>query len=185
MYEKTFWVGIPQGSGSISGGTYVYTNMELTYSISPIAGATNYNWQLPSGWTGGGTGLGNSITVTVGPNSGTINVKPVNSCGQGLVSTLYVTVNNCQNCREIQVIPNPANSFLSIIHSNPNMEKDENLELLGFQIFDLNGKLLKSSDEKITLSPQRIDVKDLPKGIYILHLEFVEGVVTKKILIDR
>lgn len=184
-YDKTFRVGKPSGAGSISGGTYVYTYSILTYSVQAVPGATSYNWQLPSGWTGGGTGLGSSITVTVGPSSGNVTVTPVNSCASGQSSSLYVTVNNCQNCREIEISPNPASESISIFPKNNKFDVDENFEIHGYSIFDLNGKLLKNSDQEIVGSPKRIDVKDLPKGVYIIHLALNEGVISRKILVDR
>lgn len=184
-YDKTFRVGKPSGAGSISGGTYVYTYSIITYSVQAVPGATSYNWQLPSGWTGGGNGLGNSITVTVGPSSGNVTVIPVNSCASGQSSSLYVTVNNCQNCREIEISPNPASESISIFPKNNKFDVDENFEIHGYSIFDLNGKLLKNSNQKIVGSPKRIDVRDLPKGVYIIHLVLNEGVISRKILVDR
>jgi len=184
-YDKTFRVGKPQAAGSITGGTYVYTNHILTYSIPAVPGATSYNWQLPSGWTGGGTGLGNSIVVTVGTLSGNVTVTPVNSCAQGQSSSLDVTVNNCPTCREINISPNPASESISIFPNNNKFDGHENFDIHGYSIYDLNGKLLKNSDQKIVGSPKRIDVKDLPKGMYIIHIILNEGVVSQKILVDR
>lgn len=184
-YDKTFWVGKPSAAGSISGGTYVYTNHILTYSVPAVPGATSYNWQVPSGWTGGGSGLGNSITVTVGPSSGNVTVVPVNLCAQGQSSSMYVTVNNCSNCRAINITPNPASESISIIPKNNDSGIDENFEIFGYDIYDMNGKLLKSSDQKIIGSPKRIEVRDLPKGIYVLHLILKEGVIAERIIVER
>ena len=65
-----------------------------TYSVSPVANATTYNWTVPTGWTitaGAGT---NSITATSGTagQNGTISVTASNSCGTSTASTLAVTV---------------------------------------------------------------------------------------------
>ncbi|MFV8378400.1 LamG-like jellyroll fold domain-containing protein [Flavobacterium sp. LB3R33] len=65
-----------------------------TYSVSPVANATAYNWTVPTGWTitaGAGT---NSITATSGTagQNGTISVTASNSCGTSTASTLAVTV---------------------------------------------------------------------------------------------
>lgn len=62
----------------------------VTYSVTNISGTT-YTWTVPTGWAitaGQGT---NSITVTVGTNSGTISVIPTNTCGSGTAQTLNVT----------------------------------------------------------------------------------------------
>lgn len=184
-FDKTFRVGKAQKPGPISGGTYVYTYHIIPYSVSPVPGATSYNWQVPSGWSGGGSGLGNSITVTVGPTGGDVIVTPVNSCGLGPSSKLRVTVNNCQTCRKISLTPNPANDYIAVIPENPDLDIDEDFEINEYSIYDLNGKLLKFSNQKITGSPKRIEIADLPKGMYILHLVFPDGILAKKIIIDR
>ena len=62
----------------------------MTYSVSPVSGATNYTWTLPSGWSGSSTS--NSITTTVGQNSGNITVKANNACGSGISRSLTVSV---------------------------------------------------------------------------------------------
>jgi hypothetical protein len=67
----------------------------VTYSIPLVSNATSYSWSVPSGVnivSGAGT---NSITVdyTASAVSGDITVMPVNSCGNGVSSTLAVTVN--------------------------------------------------------------------------------------------
>lgn len=49
----------------------------------------------------------------------------------------------------------------------------------------MNGRLLKSSDQKIIGSPKRIEVRDLPKGIYVLHLILKEGVIAERIIVER
>lgn len=184
-YDRTFWAGRPSVSGSITGGTYVYTNSILTYSVQPVPGATSYNWQFPGGWTGSGTGLGNSVTVTVCTSSGSVTVTPVNSCSQSQSSVLAVTVINCPTCREIDINPNPASESISIVQRGNGSGGHENFDIHGYSIYDINGKLLKNSDQKIEGSPKRIDIKDLPKGMYIIRLFLKEGVVSKKIIVDK
>ncbi|MEI7491429.1 MAG: Ig-like domain-containing protein [Bacteroidota bacterium] len=66
----------------------------IAYSIDPVAGATTYEWLLPSGASlisGSGT---NSITVNYSYNavSGPISVTPQNSCGNGTGSNLNIIV---------------------------------------------------------------------------------------------
>ncbi len=58
-----------------------------------IPNATSCVWTLPDGATG--TSTTNSITVDFGTSatSGNITVKGANSCGDGAVSTLPITVN--------------------------------------------------------------------------------------------
>ena len=76
--------------GTITGETSVCEGSSQTYSISPVSGADNYTWTLPSGWTG--TSTSTSITATVSATSGNVSVASVNSCGTSNARTLYVTV---------------------------------------------------------------------------------------------
>ncbi|MBJ6117841.1 DUF3494 domain-containing protein [Pontibacter sp. BT310] len=51
------------------------------YSVTAVAGATNYTWTVPTGWvitTGDNT---NSITVTAGEAGGEVTVVVTNTCG--------------------------------------------------------------------------------------------------------
>jgi hypothetical protein len=77
--------------GSMTGSTTVCQGTSTSYSVSPSAGAINYVWTLPSGWTG--TSSTNSITVVPGATSGTVSVIAYNNCGPSSAIDLSVTVN--------------------------------------------------------------------------------------------
>jgi len=84
---------IPGSAGTISGPATVFRGSTgIVYQVTPVSGATAYLWTLPSGATGASTT--NSIVVNFGASatSGNITVKAQNSCGDGPVSTLYITV---------------------------------------------------------------------------------------------
>ena len=73
---------IPSTPGSITGNTSVCAGSTGNiYSISPVAGATSYNWTVP-GDAAIASGAGNtSITITFGSQSGYVSVAAANSCG--------------------------------------------------------------------------------------------------------
>jgi uncharacterized protein YjdB len=82
------------GSGSITGDSIACQgDNPVIYTVSPITHATSYLWTLPNGATG--ESETNSIAVNYGLSavSGNITVKGVNSCGEGAISTLPITVN--------------------------------------------------------------------------------------------
>lgn len=83
----------PATPGIISGSATVCPNQtNLTYSISPVNGASGYTWTVPNGSTiisGQGT---TSIVVNSGTNSGSVSVTASNSCGTSAAATLSVTV---------------------------------------------------------------------------------------------
>lgn len=84
---------IPGSAGTISGPATVFKGSTgVIYQVNPVAGATSYLWTLPPGASG--SSVSNSITVNFSAqaSSGNITVKPQSACGDGPVSTLYVTL---------------------------------------------------------------------------------------------
>ncbi len=79
-------------SGSITGSTTVCAGDTITYTAPLVAGANNYTWSTPTGWSGGSTT--NTISLVAGYTSGNINFAANNSCGAGTPISLAVTVNS-------------------------------------------------------------------------------------------
>jgi len=89
---------IPDTAGIITGQTSVCKGeTNILYSVPLIPGATSYTWTLPTGATG--TSSTNSILVNFGSNAikGNIKVKGHNDCGDGVESSILITVNNVPN----------------------------------------------------------------------------------------
>lgn len=89
---------LPVGAGTISGVTTVCQGQtNVVYLVPPIQFATTYFWTVPLGATISSGGYTNSVTVSFGPysSSGMITVKGMNSCGDGPMSSLPVTVQPC------------------------------------------------------------------------------------------
>ncbi|MGB4206256.1 MAG: choice-of-anchor D domain-containing protein [Bacteroidales bacterium] len=80
----------PSQPGSISGPTNVCQGTIYNYSILSVSGATSYEWQLPSGWSGSSNST--SISATSGASGGDIRVRACNSCGCSSWRTLNVNV---------------------------------------------------------------------------------------------
>jgi hypothetical protein len=181
-----FWIGAPHNAGYITGSTYTYELTYTSYSISPVGG-TQYNWQFPNGWSGGGVLSTPLAFTTVGVNSGYVYVTPHNSCGSGSSSNTYVTVVPCQYCRTVDISPNPANDYLSIVPRTSSLEGDQvSLELVSYYIVDIRGRLVAKKEGKFNVDPHTIEVSGLSKGLYIIHLLMGDGEkITKRLLIDR
>jgi uncharacterized repeat protein (TIGR03803 family) len=77
--------------GTINGNASICSGTANTYSVAAVAGATDYIWTLPSGWTG--TSTTNSISTTASATSGYVTVKSNNACGASSSKTLTITVN--------------------------------------------------------------------------------------------
>ncbi len=72
----------------MSGDTLACTNSVVNYSIPSLASAS-YDWSAPAGWIIGSGSNSNTITVTVGPQSGWIVAREKNSCAT-LTDSLFV-----------------------------------------------------------------------------------------------
>jgi len=99
---------LPLAAGLISGTLSVCQGQSsVTYSVSPITNATSYTWTLPSGTTG--TSSTNTITLNFSTSaiSGNLTVKGVNSCGEGTLSSIAVTVNPLPTNVTAVASPNP------------------------------------------------------------------------------
>jgi hypothetical protein len=78
---------------SISGPASVCALTTATYSVAPSAGATSYNWMVPTGMTitsGAGT---TQITVSLAPPTvlGNMRVDAVNACGYVVGPIMFIT----------------------------------------------------------------------------------------------
>ncbi|HIP36757.1 MAG TPA: T9SS type A sorting domain-containing protein [Crocinitomix sp.] len=68
----------------------------------------------------------------------------------------------------VKVYPNPTTSFLNIVTDN----------FLKAQLFNISGQKVIETNKHV------INVIDLPKGIYILRVTAIEGIIEKKIVIN-
>jgi hypothetical protein len=85
----------------------------------------------------------------------------------------------CQNLNGIQtkIFPNPAKNLLNI---------ESNNNITSIQFFDLMGKeILNKVPEKQTQNLQ-INLSEIliPKGIYFIKVQSLEGFVTQKLIIE-
>ncbi len=77
------------------------------------------------------------------------------------------------SAREFAIYPNPAKNFVTL-----EFETLEENTLL--QILDINGRRVRMFDLKAGIETLRIDLGDLPKGVYTVML----GNVTKKLIVE-
>ena len=77
------------------------------------------------------------------------------------------------NAREFAMYPNPAKRFV-------NLEFEALKENTLLQILDLNGRRVRTLDLKAGQQTLRIDLGDLPKGVYTVIL----GNTTKKLIVE-
>jgi hypothetical protein len=77
----------PAQPSNLTGQTNPCEGTQVTYSVASQSGM-DFNWTLPSGWSG--TSTTNTINVTVGVASGTISVTASNLCGTSAAASMSV-----------------------------------------------------------------------------------------------
>lgn len=81
---------------------------------------------------------------------------------------------NSNSNKNVIVYPNPATNELFIT--------TKSAEILSFGIYDLTGKLM-GTELTENQSEIKIEIKDLPKGIYIINVNTTKGKESKKLII--
>jgi hypothetical protein len=110
-----------------------------------------------------------------------------NTCNQPSQRVFFETGDNVSNTvdqnifEDVTISPNPAqnNTFISIISN-----RSENIRL---NIFDTTGKLMQSSELKISsgITHQRIDLSNFNSGIHIVQINSEKGKVSQKLSIIK
>ena len=114
-----------------------------------------------TGWNDGNTENPRTVTIT----SDTAFVAIFTASGSSSLQAV--------NAREFALYPNPAKSFATL-------EFEALQENTLLKILDINGRRVRTLDLKAGIGTLRIDLGDLPKGIYTVML----GNVTKKLIVE-
>ena len=130
---------------------------------------------------------GNTAVLTATPNEGyeftawsdgnTENPRTVTITSDTTFMAIFTASGSSSlqavNAREFALYPNPAKSFV-------NLEFEALEENALLQILDLNGRKVRTFDLKAGQETLRIDLGDLPKGVYTIML----GNTTKKLIVE-
>ncbi len=81
----------PAQPSAVAGQASPCEGSSQVYSVTNVAGI-NYAWTAPTGSVITAGQGSSSVTLTVGPNNGSVDVVPSNLCGTGNVSSLVLTV---------------------------------------------------------------------------------------------
>lgn len=92
-----------------------------------------------------------------------------------------VISNKLDNNWVISLIPNPAQNIVNVNFNLPNPE------IVLFQLFDIGGSVIKSYPLKPFYGKNsiRLDVRNLPSGVYILNFRIGRTKLTKKLILQR
>ena len=149
------------------------------YSVTAASGFT-FNWTVPTGaiiTAGQGT---NSIKVTWGTTSGTVNVTKSNSCGVSAPSTKLVTSVACRLDEEVseETTVEAATSSNLLVYPNPtagNATVVFGTEVEGnytINVLNALGQVVysKTASSMIGENTHAIDISDLSSGLYFINL---------------
>lgn len=115
-----------------------------------------------------------SVTAMVNDNYEETVFEVVNPC---LPAFTFTGISNPtgNNIGQVQVMPNPFSKTTTLSFSNPQQQP------YTLQISNINGSVVKTYTQ-INTSTVRIDMEQLPAGIYLYHLTGSENVFTGKLL---
>jgi subtilisin-like proprotein convertase family protein len=166
----------PNQPGSISGPVSVCTGQSgVSYSITPVAGATTYNWIAP---TGANIASGQNTTNTgvnfgSSPTTSNLRVRAGNACGNSSYRFLSITSAACpkisdfeQNVVSLSVMPNPASTYIEVAYRSTSESRAE------VRISNILGQTLYQQivNPEKGLNNYMIDLRKLAKGVYILSV---------------
>ena len=122
------------------------------------------------------TATPNEGYVFTGWNDGnTENPRTVTITSDTTFMAIFSPASSLQevNAREFALYPNPAKSFVTL-------EFEALKENTLLQILDINGRRVRILDLKAGVETLKIDVSDMPKGVYTVML----GNTTKKLIVE-
>lgn len=165
---------------------------ETQYAVTPVEGATTYNWTLIPEEAGTIIAVDTFAVVTwnlsyIGEAS--LEVSAINNCGESEFSDeLIVIVDNTVGVdnttvteMEIGVIPNPNNGVFNVEISTESSEL-ASISLVNYLGIEIYRKESVDCTNGYTL---HMEHTKLPAGIYILNVEQGEVNYSKKVLIGR
>ncbi len=162
---------IPAKPGTIFSSPVSWCNNSVVnLSISPVAGASSYNWTLSNGTIINGNGT-NSINALWGTGSGNISVTASNSCGTSAPRVLSYT----PSCREgqftsttingLNIYPNPARESVTLEFMSSNTATSIRImSITGQLVYD---QLVNSSEG---IATHVLPLAGIQPGVYIVEI---------------
>ena len=183
--SKQVWIGKP-GTPTITGPNPLCLNQVGTYQISgDYKGADQFLWSYAR-FTCVNNCNSNipAIGLKAVLESGQVYVRGQNECGTSGMGFLYVA--GCGSLSSYSVYPNPTADVLYISTNSDKIAQESlidsnSLEQLKLNLYDFSGNPVLSKKLKIGSG---IDIKELPKGHYILQVEDKRGTEVHHIIIE-
>lgn len=169
----------------------------IVATVNQAAGSATYKWYIGSSsgtnFVLKATTTSNSATVPGGTPDNlfrTLKVDIINQCSNSLVSTAIPEGRFRASCSggggTLSFYPNPATTDITIEYAtesdNQRSSNDSPAEF-SVVLFDSFGQKRKQGNS--ISSKVRIDVGELPRGVYYLHVYLNDEVLTKRVLVNQ
>jgi hypothetical protein len=172
-------VSVPQ-PGDITGNSFVLANQVETYTVTPVNGASTYNWVVPTEGTILSGQSTNSITIHwQRAGSYTLLLTAGNSCGIGqLRSKDIVVTDQVLDPFEIKLVPNPTDGKF-YLQAKAIQDKTIYLEVL-----DVSGKITFRSplNQGTNSYTQLIDISNMARGLYVVKIIISDMLFIRRII---
>jgi N-acetylneuraminic acid mutarotase len=193
QFQKSVWSGTPHITNQKVDGNNYYPNYPICngshyLTVTPVGGnASTATWTVPSGITYYvGTNLLNFVYQPYNPSSIAITTRSTNSCGQGANYAFYLT-RKTWGCGSylLSYSPNPADEDLTVevLAEQATSEEIELPEIEEVTLVNDRGTILKISADRALR--HILDVRDIPKGEYYLHIRVAGEVVKERVRIKK
>ena len=153
-------VSTPTITLTVNDATMGSASYTLDGNTAVLTATANEGYEF-TGWNDGNTENPRTVTIT----SDTTFMAIFTASGSSSLQEV--------NAREFALYPNPAKSFV-------NLEFETLKENTLLQILDLNGRKVRTFDLKAGQETLRIDLGDLPKGVYTIKF----GNTVKKLIVE-
>ncbi len=161
---------------TILGPIHVQAGETHLYSASPADFEnTLYQWSYTNSlWTGESDSASIEMTFTGFEIPGDLMLKTFNGCGvdYDTIHIDYATLLDVETAA-FSILPNPAYDFLNISAS-------ETIQTI--EIVTLNGQVVMTSN--INAKEGRINISDIPQGVYVVRIATNNGISTSKLVIQ-
>ena len=158
----------------------------VTYSITPVIGATSYVWTIVSGSTlvsGQGT---STIVVNWGSINGVISCRAINACGQSVLAKHPVSFTCTKeglpfDISDLQLLPNPTNGLTTIQFTSFTFDNEAY-----FEIYNIIGAKVYTENISATEGENKysFDANRFAPGCYTVKLKIKGSTEMLKMIVN-
>ena len=108
-----------------------------------------------------------------------VTVSDLNGCSVVQEYSFTVSTNSIASLNELSISPNPSTGLFNI-----QLSFDQS-EFVEFEVLDLTGKLMQSTNRNLTSGQIDFDLSDAPEGVYFVRITAGAESITKRIILNK